>query len=417
MSQPSTPFDGADIDAFFLSIGQQQHFGQPQLQDLLVPNQQGQIPYSSNNSEVPDKHEFAFNDKSYTPLHSSNPSTISTPDFSTYSFGQVSPAYPTPGQNSPHPYPLELQQSYQSSTPQNIQTYGQRPLPIRCYTNTTLLHPTQTSQIYVRRRSLSHGDAESLASAPPNPTFVRLQVPRVTSTTPEDTKKPGPYSKHGRSVSQGPSVRGRPLKPTGIPYVLGGSPMVGGMMSTPIGTPLDMLSESETPAKHRKDTVSNITQYKPTHTLSTKSSGPVFEYMTHPNDLARSRQIIQIGAMAVVEPSKLDPRLEHDYEGECPKRMLKSLLDVEQHLQGKNGDEEVLKACNVLRNALTKVTTANHGVKVEDGDDGVDRLEAPSRVLSPEDCGLYGGAGDDTGLMAMLMKDNNRVDDSGVDDL
>ncbi|KAJ4376235.1 hypothetical protein N0V83_001518 [Neocucurbitaria cava] len=428
MSQPSTPFVGVAVDPMLLSMEQQQHFTQYPSGSTFGSNELGQIPFPSTNSEVPDDHDFTYNN--YTPVHSSNPSTISTPDFSTYSFGQMSPAYPTPGYNFPHPYPYELQQSYQSSVPQNIPTYEQRPLPFRSHTNITPDQPTQTPQTYVRRRSLSHGDADRLASAPPNPTFVRLQASRPTSTTPENTKKAGPYSKHGRSASHGLSVRGRPLKPSGIPYVLGGNPLIGGMMSTPIGTPLDMLREPVSPARNNNDT-----RYDSARGPPNKRNDIIFEHMTHPNDLARSRQIIQIGAMAVVQRSRIDPRLvvQENNQGNQKEHILKKLQDVQEHLQeNKSEDEHVLNACSVLRGALTQKTgvvntnnNKNNSLKPKekeeesegDHDDDADDLETPSKVLSPEDCGLYGGAGGDTDLLALLRTEHTPVDDSGVDDL
>lgn len=200
-------------------------------------------------------------------------------------------------------------------------------------------------------------------------------------------------------------------------------------MSTPIGTPLDMLKETTNSAKN-----SNDTRYESTRGPPNRRNDIVFEHMTHPHDLARSRQIIQIGAMAVVQRSKIDPRhvAQDDNEGTEKERILKKLQDVQKHLQGKkSGDEDVLNACSVLRDALTQKTgvinTNNNSKSVkpqeeeneegEGGDDDSDGLEAPSKVLSPEDCGLYSGAGGDTDFLALLRTEHTPVDDSGVDDL
>ncbi|KAF1849364.1 uncharacterized protein K460DRAFT_394210 [Cucurbitaria berberidis CBS 394.84] len=414
MSRPSTPFDGIALDSFIPSTDQQQLLSQAQLEGLFRSNEADQHLFSPNNNEVLHHLDSPFDNTSFTQFDSSNPSTISTPDFSTYSFGQISSAYLTPGQNSPQPYPLDIQQTHQANATPNIQDYRQRPLPIRGHTNTTFLRSAQPSPTYIRRRSLSHGDVDRLASAPPNPTFVRLQAPRVRSTTPEDTRV-GPYAKHRRSASQGPGVRGRPLKPTSIPYVLSGGSFVGGMMSTRIGTPLDMLREPKSAAKLDQGSFSHK-HYRSAHGLPMTLGDPIFEHMTQPDDLARSRQIIQIGAMAVVNRSTLDPRLEQENEPNKPECMLEKLQNVEQHLQEMNGDEAALKACTVIREALVQKTGNNEGVgKVEDDDE--DDLEAPSKALSSAEYGLYNSAGDDSDLLAILAKENNRLDYSDGEDL
>ena len=184
------------------------------------------------------------------------------------------------------------------------------------------------------------------------------------------------------------------------------------MMETPIGTPLNMLREPNSPMKFD-------CHHEPNHGLPMKGLNPVFEYMTHPDALARSRQIIQLGVMAVVNRSKVDPKLEQDSEGNDEERILRKLQDVEQHFQGDNRDQRVLRACTVIREALAEKTEKKdieqdeHEEYEEDNDDP----EAPSKVLSAEDYGLYSSAGEHTDLMAMLMKDGNRVDDSGVDDV
>jgi hypothetical protein len=385
MSQPSTPFNNTAADPFLSSMDQEQQLAQADFEKLFGSDHP---VFSSNYSEVLDELDFSYDNASVVHVDSSNPSTISTPDFSSYNFGQQSSAYPTPlGPNSPHPYPLERQQTYQTTSSQL--PFNHRSLPHRSQTNNTSLHPAQPPQGYGRRRSLSYGDVDRIAAAPPNPTFIRLQAPRARSTTPEDKRRGSPYPQHGASASQGPGPRGRPRNPTSIPYAQHGNLLIRGMLPTPIGTPLNEMMEVEDLRYGYQDNGTDGNGL-------TFPEGPVFQHMTRPEELARSRQIIQIGAMAVKSRSTLDPQLMQTGTNDR-ERILKKLADIEAQLNEKKG-EEALGGCRMIREALGKKLDADEVTHtVEDNNPAV--LGAPSKL----DCSTYG---DGSELKEMLMRQN-----------
>ncbi|KNG45446.1 hypothetical protein TW65_07696 [Stemphylium lycopersici] len=412
MFQPSTPFDDTTSDPFLPSHDLDKHLSQSDFQGLFGSNASDRAAFSASHNELPDGLDFTYGGVTLTPVASSNPSTVlTTPDFSTYSFSQQSPTYPTPGSGTPYPYPAEFHQTYE--TVGNQQAFSHRPLSVRSHTNNAHIHPTQPSPSCHRRRSLSHGDAEHIAatSSRNNPTFVRLQAPRAKTTTAEEHRRNRQYSQYGRSTSQGPLPRGRPMKPTSMPYSLHSSPLVGGMLPTPIGTPLNevlsMETDPDTSHKHQDYStgIQALRGFPP-------SEGPVFRHMLRPEELSKSRQIIEIGALAVTNRTKIDPKLGPHSHTTNHERILKKLNDIEEHL--KNSERtEGLRGCGIIREALANRTGRDELTNVVDEvlDDHTDE---PSRMLAMEDLDMFDGC-DDNEIMAMLMRQNG-VDDSGIED-
>lgn len=144
------------------------------------------------------------------------------------------------------------------------------------------------------------------------------------------------------------------MKPTSTPYVQQGSPLADGMISTTIGTPIDILREPSSPAKFDYNTL-RMAGYPSTHNLPMQQDDPVFRHITHPRELAISRRIIEIGAMAVTDRSTINPSLEQVAERNDPEPILQKLEDIERHLlQDKDEDHEALKACTMIREALAQ---------------------------------------------------------------
>ncbi|KAI1596082.1 hypothetical protein A1F96_09918 [Pyrenophora tritici-repentis] len=377
MSQPSTPFSGASAGPFLVSADHEQQLAQADFGELFGSGTSNQPSFSLNNSEALDEFDLNSYHLSIIPVDSANSSTVSTPNFSNYSFGQQSPEYATPDSYTPHAYPIELQRAYQAGAYQQAST--SRPLPFRPHTNDVYHHPAHLPQGYGRRRSLSHGEADRIvaANSVANPTFVRLSAPRATSTVPEENRRSGRYSQHGRSTSQSPAPRGRPWKPTSVPYQI--TPLVDGMLSMPLGTPINEVEYQIRSPVHNYRTQD---MSGPGHAVY--PGGPTYRQMTRPEELARSRQIIEIGAMVVTNPSKLDPRLETQ-----PSRtkILKSLDDIEEHLK-EITDEEALRSCRLIRQALAKTVVQEDMVNMEE-ETLDDDMGAPSRVLEESGYDVY----------------------------
>ncbi|KAI8943191.1 hypothetical protein NX059_001220 [Plenodomus lindquistii] len=416
MSQPSTPYNGGILDPFDAIHNhqqQQQLLSREELEDLFSSGGSDQPLYSSNNTEVFDDLDFSFDDGSLARLNSSNTSTISTPDFSTYSFGNAAQAYPTPEPNSPHPYPLDFKQSSSGFQIGQPSLLNNRPPYPRSNTTTPHLHPAQP---YIRRRSLSQGDADRIAAANTisNPTFVRLQAPRARSTTPEEKRRGAPYAQHGRSASQGPGPRGRPMKQPTTPYGRNGSPLVGGMFSTPIGTPLDDLMEVEDSGCSGSGSSSSRSSYHAPGpagpSIHTRDSSPIIQHMTRPEDLARSRQIIQIGAMAMRPSTNLDPNLPGTPAVAHHECILKKLDDIEFYLSQDNGhNPDALRGCRMIREALANRMEMDQIILDSKDEVESDTLDAPSTVYSEMDCGFMGNGDDDNELMKLLMQESGRA--------
>ncbi|KAF5851853.1 hypothetical protein GGP41_000557 [Bipolaris sorokiniana] len=351
MSQPNTPFDGATEDPFLSSSDQ---FSQADFEELFGSGGSDGDIFSSNNSEVFDGTNFTYGDALLVPVDSSSLSVISTPEPSAHSSNRRSLAYPTPEVDKPHPYPFETNRPYEASIPQSI--FNSRPFPIRSETNNVHLYSTQLVQPASRRRSLSHGDMDRVVAASiPNPTFIRLQAPRAR-TIPEELRGRDLHLRCVRGLCQSPPTRGRPMKPKSIPYSLQSSPLVG--------------------------------------------EGLLFRQMSRPEELARSRQIIEIGALAVTSHSSIGPRLQPYTSASNQERISKKLVNIEEHL-GKSGGAEALRSCKTIRKVLIGTTECEEETKGMDGvlkDDGNTAANIPKEAYSD----LSNGC-DDNETMAMLM--------------
>jgi hypothetical protein len=409
MSQPSMPFNDIATDPFLPSI-EQEHYTQAQFDALIEENSADEPVFSSTIGDELDELEFRFDDACASQPKSSKTSTISTPDLSTYSFGQRTSPYLHIGVKSPHPYPLEYQRTHQTRLhPSN----SQRPLPIHTHSNPSFLLPSQPPLGYVRRRSLSQNDADRIAATLPNPTFVRLQT-RVRSTASEEKRRSGLYATHGKSAVLGPGPRGRPLK---NPAYFHGSPLAGGVpigtsLGTPFHEPMHFNPVGYSIAdhtlghqmhEHNKDFTDLPMHHENTH-------DPVVFPMADPTQLANSRRIIQIGAMAVRRLSKLDTQLEADAGIDEHERIMKKLEDVERHLKLEDGNQhDALKGCAMIRAALKTRKEAQKPVVKLKGDDD-DALEAPSKIMGAEDNDSFGGCINEDELMALLVQENERED-------
>ncbi|KAF1939712.1 hypothetical protein EJ02DRAFT_456712 [Clathrospora elynae] len=419
MSQPSTPFKDAAADPFLPSVEHEQQLSQADFKELSGSNTSHRPVFLSNESELLHELDFIYDNASLAHIDSSNPSTNSTPEFSSYSFNQHSPAYPNPGPNSPHPYALDLQQNYQKTAPQ--QALSHRPLPTRSHTNNFFPHSAQPPQTYGRRRSLSYGDVDRVAAANaiPNPTFIRLQAPRSRSITPEEKRRSGPYPQHGRSASQGPGPRGRPMKPTSTPYAVHGSLLVGGMLPTPIGTPLNEMMQME---DLHYCCAANFTRQENGLSLTGYAEMPMIRHMMRPEEIAHSMQIIEIGAMVVSNTKAPRSKLDSSSDEQTPKdaltRTMKKLEDIKRYLENMEGDNaEALSGCKKIRDALTEMwedMRVKQTGEISMRDEVMEEdWDAPSKVFEERDCDMFGGGmwEGDNELTAMLMKENGRIDE------
>lgn len=367
--------------------------------------------FSSNNSEGFDDLDFPFDDTSLVQINLSTASLSTTPDFSTYSFGNEALSYSTPEPHSPSLYPDAIEQASHYSTNTHLALLSSRPSHLRSNTTTPYLHPTQP---YVRRRSLSQGDADRIAAANTisNPTFVRLRAPRGRSTTSEEKKRGVPYAQYGRTASQGPGSRGRPLKQPKTLHGRHGSPLVDGMVSMPIGTPLDDVMEVEDSGTLRSRGRSSYYAQEAADSFNnhTQDGGPTIKRMTHFEDLKRSRHIVQIGVMATKTGSpNPDPSLQSGPSISHHERILAKLDEIEHHLVQQNGyNAEALRGCTMIREALAKKMGVDQLIEDEVESD---TLDAPSTIFSEMGCSFMGGGDGDDGdeLMKLLMQDNDRA--------
>lgn len=137
--------------------------------------------------------------------------------------------------------------------------------------------------------------------------------------------------------------------------------------------------------------------------------------MTDPAQLAQSRRIIEIGAIAVRNHSKIDPALEDQAHMSPRERIMKKLEDVEQYLQQDEAkNAEALKGCAMIREALKqRARSIDAAVNMDEGvgKAGQDALEAPSKIMGKDELGLFGGVLDDSDLMSLLMRENGESGD------
>ncbi|KAH7068222.1 hypothetical protein BKA63DRAFT_581623 [Paraphoma chrysanthemicola] len=429
MSQPNAPYMSADADPFLpaVDIGLEE-YSQEQLEELFGPNKANHPVFEAPVDDVMDALSFELDEQDASQYRTSTiPSNISTPNFASYG-SDPSPAvysHPHTAASSPQAYPLEhhYQQAHQYHPHHLYQphihtltnhhpTLFHRPHPFHAHihseaTSSHFLTSNQ-AQTYTRRRSLSHNDADRIA----NPTFVRLQAPRARSAAPEDKRRGGPYTWHGQSASSGPGPEAWNWGQGG--HIPGSSShvrmghvegmMIGGLLPTIIGKPLDAASDKD--GSQEQDEI-------------------VVRYMMDAAQLAQSRRVIEIGAMAVrrhdVETGSIDPKL--GYAGlSVRERVFRKLAEVERHLkeEGEGGrNEDALRGCEMIREALKRRSDAL--IRCEEGGaEGKGKnedLDVPSKLMGDEDKELFGGGLDENDLMGLLLRENEleKVDD-GVND-
>lgn len=397
MSQPNEPWTKAAAGPF-PPTQEQGLWTQAQIEEAFAQNSSDDSFLSSTFDDGLQASSFTYESSSVLKVDSSDPSTVSTPDFSGYSFGQQSPAFTLSGTSTPYLYPLEQQQAYQINHDYAAQN---RPLPLRAHTNSSFVFPTPPLHSHDRRRSLIHGDVDQIAGHPSHPTFVRLQGgqgSRPMSPAFEDERRSGYVPGHSRSRSHGP--RGRPLQHAVPMQVLGTH--IGTSLHAPKGT-----KASKSRKRVHKDDHDGET--------SPKFQDPLVCTMTEPAQLAQSRRIIEIGAMAVRNHSKIDPALEDQGRMSPRERIMKKLEDVEQYLQQDEAkNAEALKGCAMIREALKqRARSIDAAVNMDEGvgKAGQDALEAPSKIMGKDELGLFGGVLDDSDLMSLLMRENGESGD------
>jgi hypothetical protein len=386
MSQPSVQWTSSAADPLLPSNLfppiKQELYDDAQPDEPFRQDESDELIFPSANDGF-EHFSFPSEDASFSEVDCTGLPSESTPDFSTYSFTPESSAYT----GTPHPPPVEHQQTYQHIP------FHHRPLPSRAHTNTTF---TQPPQGYDRRRSLSHGDVDRIAALPHHPTFVRLQGSQSSwSTTPEDnTGGPGTFSRHVRSVSQGPTYLGRPLKHA-VPYTYSRSLLVGG---TPIGTPIGSpMRPPMAPHLPRDERGSRKRMRHPRYDYDDDDE-PLIHHVTDPLYLAHSRRIIEIGAMAVRNHTpNLDANVNDNLSSH--ERILKKLSDVETYLQQHEADnEDALKGCEMIREALGRRNEVEYQDAATEGDES----ELPSKMMSTDDIGLFGGCFGEEDIMGLL---------------
>lgn len=391
MSQPNEPFPA---DPF--TPQEQELWTEAQIEEAFAQNVSEEPFLSTIFNDGKQTPSFAYNSSSTLNVDSSEPSTISTPDFSGYSFGHQSPAFTLLGKSTPYLYLLEQQQAYHVD---HNYVSPSRPFPLRAHTNSSLANPIQSPHDYNRRRSLSHGDVDRIATTASHPTFVRLQGgqgSRPLSAAYEEERRSGYFPGYTRSKSHGP--RGRPLQ-NAVPIQLFG---------THIGTSLQEPKDKKA-SKSRKRVHKGGDDGK----SSPKFADPLVRNMTDPAQLAQSRRIIEIGAMAVRNHSKIDPALKA-YDNMSPlERIMKKLEDVERYLkQYEIKNAEALKGCAMIRGALKqRARSIDAATEMGEGDmvTHQDALEAPSKVMAEDSFGLFGGVLDDNDLMSLLIHENEQM--------
>lgn len=325
MSQPDVPVtDLLAMDSDSLT--------QEQLDTLFNTVETDEIIYNSVNSE--DNPDFKF---VLDPTGSGVPSGGSTPDFTEYNFGQSYTDYPSPGPSSPHPYPFQQQQCFRRIAAGPLPPHD-RPQVLRSQTNTSWLAPSQPPPGCSRRPSLSQGDMDEIAAIhaqAPDPTFVRLMDPRHRSVTPDSASHRRRSGKHSRSKSRLSNGTRRQLQesaPTSVPY------SVDGMVFMPLGVsplPDELFSHHPTTQQQR------LVQHG--YADGNTEDQVLFRHMTGMEQIERSHKIIEIGAMAAI-----DPRLRND-----DATIMKKLEEVEGYLKAERGGcEDALRGCASIREAV-----------------------------------------------------------------
>jgi hypothetical protein len=189
------------------------------------------------------------------------------------------------------------------------------------------------------------------------------------------------------------------------------------MLPTPIGTPLNELTEVEdlrygTDSANFSRQIKQPIQYNSNN--DTNYEDPVvIRHMNRPEELVRSRHIIEIGAMAVTQ--KVDPRLlddEHNMSLDSyhTTRILGKLEDIEKHLRcsvdGNDAMADALRGCAMIREALEKKRMQEG---IEDGEEY--SLDAVSNMLDERE---YGVCDVNDALTTMLERATARADEGFV---
>ncbi|KAF3046991.1 hypothetical protein E8E12_010055 [Didymella heteroderae] len=378
MSQPSA----ASVDP---SLTDQDLFTQAQLDQLF--NTVGYDPNAYIQTSPQTAIRFGLQQYYTSPSVAANP--VQTPDFFNYNFDHFATGYPTPGQNTPHPYPVEQQQCLDSRQDVCL-AFRQRPQPVRSHTNTPCLQPSHPTPDYTRRRSLSQSAIDHTApvnTQASNPVFMRLQAPRARSESPGTHANKRRAGHHSRSTSQDTSSRGhhtREQAPTSMPH------HVNGLVPTHIGDPLS----PDSPRFHH----SAAQQQWPSQ--DGLVGGIVFRHMA-PEQMEQSRKIIEIGAISVQQ--HVDPVLE-----QSGPTMLRKIEEVERYLKAECGEcDGALRGCATIREALARKEDGSP--TSHESDASRNTLDAPSNIMSKLDDDFFGDGGDEANddvLMNMLMQEN-----------
>jgi len=183
----------------------------------------------------------------------------------------------------------------------------------------------------------------------------------------------------------------------------------------PIGTPLNDVMEVD--ASGYAEHASKTSHYgrKDFHFFGrcATENGPAIWPIDHPEGISKSRQIIQIGAMAMQSSPGPDPTLSTEPYSTHHERILKKLEDIEQHLSLENGySSDALRGCKMIREALAKKTEMD--LMLRDAEEvQYDALDAPSKVYSEMGCDFYDGSNEDNEQWKLLIQENEQVEPTG----
>lgn len=273
-----------------------------------------------------------------TPFDYATPYQAPTPEFSDYSFDDLSSRYTTPDYTSPGPYPIEHFQHQYDTSSTDVQ---QRPSLLRSQTSASCLRPPPPD--YTRRRSLSHGDVDRVAalnSAMTNPTFVRLQNPRSQSPLASTKRR---ATKHKKSKSRTKKTAGHQRQQsdiTSIPY------SANAKLFVEIGERPEPDSGSlRSPFSLQQRTIQSG------YTGAPADDHVVIRRMMGCEELHRSRKIIEIGAIAVARPAR----------HEDSSTVYKKFEEVKEYLMAQfGGQEDVREACATILWALKEKKEGEH---------------------------------------------------------
>ncbi|KAF2122928.1 hypothetical protein BDV96DRAFT_639484 [Lophiotrema nucula] len=348
MSHDWLEFRELSHDPFMTSMGPEG--GQPRDEEhrgsAITPIEENPI-FSPATTDVLDDLDFGLDKSPFVPTPFV-PTALSAPNFTGCSFGiddDVPPLSlypPEPPPNTPHTYPLLLQQPT-TCTHTNHPLAG-RPTFSRSSTAVTDTLPSQYSRTQQpsHQRSLSDKDAA-------RPTFFHLEIPHgrtLGSNAEGDNTRKGKQGGN-LTVSKGKPVRN--TMPTSVPIEMSNEmvrtqstyltpPTSQG--STPTGTPFAM----------------------PTSVPYSKMT-PTFKHMSVEEKLKESSRVIEIGAMRVFprttssicpHSQQASPEVEDGVEGGHT-RLLKLINEVESHLQHEFGfDAKAQTGVEMIRETLAE---------------------------------------------------------------